>query len=114
MAVGSILSPEHCSLSPVQCRYIHGEEAPKYQSVRKRSSKDRYPPEMAFVRTGHRDVFDTCQELEGYFQHATYIFVFKTANEEKEVRAFLFFIIAIQNYWKFRIVYPFPGELYNN
>ncbi|KAF1380540.1 hypothetical protein PFLUV_G00164910 [Perca fluviatilis] len=85
MAVGSILSPEHCSLSPVQCRYIHGEEAPKYQSVRKRSSKDRYPPEMAFVRTGHRDVFDTCQELEGYFQHATYIFVFKTANEEKEM-----------------------------
>ncbi|KAI9543509.1 hypothetical protein NQZ68_012161 [Dissostichus eleginoides] len=83
MAVGSIISPEHGSLTPVQSWCRHGEEAQKYQSMKKRSSKDWYPPDLALVRSRlhirrmimerkhqwHRDILNTWQELEDYWQH---------------------------------------------
>ncbi|KAI3376497.1 hypothetical protein L3Q82_016951 [Scortum barcoo] len=82
MAAESTISPEHNSLPSAQCRRRRGEEVQKYQSMRKRSSKDWYPPDLAYVRSrlhmrrmtmdqnaqwvGHRDILDTCQELGGY------------------------------------------------
>lgn len=51
MAVESTISPEHHGLPPAQYRRRHGEEVQKYQSLRKRSSKDFYPPAMAFVKS---------------------------------------------------------------
>ncbi|KAK9524658.1 hypothetical protein VZT92_017030 [Zoarces viviparus] len=102
MAVGSVISPERRrSLPSVQYRYRHGEEAQKYQSVRKRSSKDWYPPEMAFVRsglharrmtmdknpqwTGPRDDMPPCQDLRGNLQRLENKPATELANKEKEV-----------------------------
>lgn len=85
--------------------------------MRKRSSKDWYPPEMAFVRsrlqmrrvmmdkkgrrTGHGDVLDTCHERGGDSENTR---VFKLAAEIEEVRAatccFLVFMLHNSDFYK--------------
>ena len=47
MAVELIITPEPQSLLSVQ----HGKEGQKYKHLRKRSSKDWYPPDLAFARS---------------------------------------------------------------
>ncbi|MEQ2227517.1 hypothetical protein ILYODFUR_038396 [Ilyodon furcidens] len=68
MAVKPIISPEYKIL-----RFVQHQEPQKYQIGRKRSSKDFYPPLMAFIRSrlhvaetksqrfGHGDIPDTSQ-----------------------------------------------------
>lgn len=110
MAVESIISPEHRGLPSVQRRHRHGEDGQTYHSVRKRSSKDWYPPEMAFVRsrlrmrrmimdkkgrrTGHGDVLDTCHERGG---NSGNIRVFKLAAEEVRAAICCFLVFMLHN-----------------
>lgn len=105
MAVESIVSPVESAVD----QHRPFKDSQTYQSVRKRSSKDWMPPEMAFVRNRlliKRTIMDkkhcrnnqgdvaqmhTFPEVNGYMQHMENMFGFKLANEEKEVRAIVLF-----------------------
>lgn len=86
MAVESTVSPEHQSLSHVQHRGRY-DEVQKYQNVRKRSSKDFYPPLMASVRRFSVRIRDG--ETEQTLSHTDKVLAFvafQMSNIGKEVR----------------------------